>query len=104
MAVRAVCTGMSDQLARAREAVGRASDTADDTVREQLRSLDEGLMELTGGDKTQESDTTTEGDRLEEIEAKLAGLMDETDGDTRAHIEDARDYIDEYRRTFTRDW
>lgn len=120
---------MEDELARARAALQRASDETDDpTVREQLRSLDEGVMELVGGEKTEATpaegdpadagDETTEaapaegdpadaavqGDRLEEVESKVVGLADETDGVTRDHLGEVRDALDAYRRKYARDW
>lgn len=101
---------MADRLASARDAVRRASDETDDaTVREQLRSIDEGLRELTEDEGPVDVGPSTEGDEphgddLEEIEAKLAGLADEAGGAARGHVEDARDAIDAYRRAYTRDW
>lgn len=110
---------MTDHLERAREDVRRASDVTDDeTVREQLRSIDEGLKEITHSsaeasldtDRSDErSRTTTEGDDphggdLKDVEAKLAGLGDDVEGTPRALVQDARDRIDDYRRQVTRDW
>ncbi len=101
---------MVERLAGAREAVQRASDVTDDaTVRKQLRSIEEGLMEMTERGETVDDEAKTEGDvpggdDLEEVEAKLAGLVDETDGAARRHVEDARNAIDAYRVAHTRDW
>lgn len=101
---------MNDNLASARDAVQRAGDATDDaTVREQLRSIDEGLMEMTESEEAPEGEASTTGDHphgdaLEEIEAKLASLAGELDRPARERVEDARDHIDAYRRTYTRDW
>lgn len=53
----------------------------------QLSSLDEGVAELGGGDKT--ADAHVHADRLAELEAKLDDLESETDGETRRHIQNA---------------
>lgn len=90
---------MVTPLIRARTDLERASDTADHTLREQLRSIDEGLEEIVGGDKTR--DEPPHGDRLVELERKLEGLAEETDGETREAIETARRRIDAYRRRET---
>lgn len=95
---------MIDQLSVARQSIQRASETTDNaTVREQLDSLDEGLMELTEEDKTQNSDPASEVERLASIEEKLVGLLDETSGATETQIEEARDAIDIFRQEHT-DW
>lgn len=101
---------MADDLSRARDAVRRAADAADAAeVREQLRSIDEGLMELTESSTEEGSPAKTAGDvpdgeRLERIEETLVGLASRTDGRTREALEDARDHVDAYRRTHARDW
>lgn len=101
---------MTDGIERARREVRRASDLTDDeTVREQLRSIDEGLMELTHGDEAGDHPASTRGDvprggDLRDVEAKLAGLGDAAEGTPRALIQDARDRIDDYRRQYPRDW
>lgn len=93
---------MIDQLSVARQSIQRASETTDNAaVREQLDSLDEGLMELTEEDKTQDSDPASEVDRLASIEEKLVGLLDETSGATETQIEEARDAIDIFRQEHT---
>lgn len=56
-------------------------------MNEQLSSLDEGVMELGGGDKT--ADAHVHVDRVAELEAKLDDLESETDGETRRHIGNA---------------
>jgi len=94
---------MDDHLTDARRAVVAASDAVDDaTVREQLRSIEEGLSDLSGARNREDDDQL--GDELRTIEDKLSGLLDETDGVTRERIADARDHIDAYRRADTQDW
>lgn len=95
---------MSDYLSTARECVQRARETTDQsTLREQLDSLDEGLKELTGGDRTEGSNPAEETGRLQEIEKKLMGLLEETSGETEDHLREARDAIDRFRQEHT-DW
>lgn len=86
---------MTDRIERARTELERASETAKAHVREQLQSIEEGLDELVGGDKTEES--RPHGDRLRELAEKLDGLGREAEGETRAHIEEARTLIDSYQ-------
>lgn len=106
---------LHDQLEAARKAVRRASDNADERdVQNQLKSIDEGLGELDneketqpsepGEQKTRQTDPAEEGDRLQEVEKKLAGLLDQTDGAAQTEIEEARDAIDTYRQEHTQDW
>lgn len=101
---------MAHRLSSARDAVQRASDATDNAaVRKQLRSLDEGLMEMTeSGDLPDDAPKTEggvpHGDDLEEVEHRLADLAGEAEGEAQRHVEDARDAIDAYRRAYTRDW
>lgn len=96
---------LHEQLKAARQAVQQASETADDRdVQEQLKSIDEALEELTGEEKTRESDPAEEGDRLQEVEEKLVGLLDRTDGATEQEIQEARDAIDTFRQEHSQDW
>lgn len=110
---------MTDRLERAREDVQRAAETADDAVvHKQLLSIDEGLEEMTHSSAEDVSPTDREeeggavktegdvphGEKLQQIEAKLAELGDDADGRTRELIRDARDQLDGYRRAVTRDW
>lgn len=82
---------MGGPLDAAREHVQRASDAAGGTVREQLQSVDEGLMELTGGNETR--DEEPRDDRLAELADKLDGLADRVDGTTRREVASARDHV-----------
>lgn len=110
---------MADQIDQAREDVQRAAEVTDDAVvQKQLLSIDEGLEEMThsaqedvsGTDRQEEGGAVkTEGDdphgnQLQEVEAKLAELGDETDEQARSLIQDARDQLDGYRRQKTQDW
>lgn len=101
---------MPDHLDSARDAVQRASEETDDeTVREQLRSIDEGLVELTERSETTDDGVKTSGEHphggeLETVEERLAELADAVDGAARDHVTDARDAIDAYRRAYTRNW
>ena len=86
---------MTDPLERAREDIQLAADRADRAENEQLKSIDEGLMELTESDKTQ--DTSIHLDRLAELEKKLGGLQEETDGEVERHVASAKAALDEAR-------
>lgn len=86
---------MNAQADRIRETLQRAADSGDGNVQEQLRSLDEGFMEIVEGEKTK--DTPPHDDRLAELEEKLAGLIQETDGETRRLIREAETLIGDYR-------
>lgn len=92
---------MVDRIEEARKSVATASDVTDDrAIQEQLQSVDVGLDEV-----EEVPDDEQRGERLEEIEAKITGLGDEaTDGAVVEHLEDARDYIDAYRRDRAQDW
>lgn len=100
--------GMGDDLAAARAAIERAIELTDDpTLREHLRSIHEGLMELSN--ETEPVDSTTQavppdGDNLASIETTIVDLASETEPPVRSHLETARDEIDEYRQTYTEDW
>lgn len=81
----------------ARRAVQRAADTADDRQdRLVLKSIDEGLMELGGGEKTIE-DGRAHADRVDELEQKLSGLAENVDGRTYDHLQTARERFERYR-------
>lgn len=85
-----------DDLAEARRAVQRAANTADDReAREVLKSVDEGLMEIGGGEKTRESHP--HADRVEELEERLVALEEEVQGQTYDHLLAARERFERYR-------
>ena len=85
---------MTTDVAAARRELGRASDAADGEIQRQMNSIDEGLMELSEGDKV-EGEGGTHPERLTELEEKLAGLSAETDDQTVvSHIENALDHLD----------
>jgi len=95
---------MVDRIEAARRRIDEASDETDhEHLREQLRSLSEGLREI-----EDDEDPQLRGDRLEEVESKLVGLGDETDDETREvvldRLEMARDHLDAYRRDKAQDW
>lgn len=110
---------MTGRLQRAREDVQRAAELTDNTVvHKQLLSIDEGLEEMTHSAKEDVSPTDrqeeggavkTEGDvphgeKLRQVEAKLAGLSADADGRARELIHAARDRLDDYRQAVTADW
>lgn len=81
----------------ARRAVQRAAVTADDRQdRLVLKSIDEGLMELGDGEKTDE-DPDAHAERVEELEKKLSGLAEHVDGRTYDHLQTARERFERYR-------
>lgn len=89
---------MSERPERIREELERATEEADRDVREQLESIEEGFEEIIGGDKT--ADTHPHADRLEELEKKLSGLGDETDGEVHRHVTTAEALLTGYRRDY----
>lgn len=95
---------MVDRIEAARREIDAASDETDhEYLREQLRSLSEGLREVENDD-----DPQLQGDRLEQVEAKLTGLADDTEDapseGVLERLETARDEIDAYRRDKAQDW
>lgn len=92
---------MVDRIREARRIVSEAADeTEQATVREQLHSIERGLAAV-----AEEPDDGEKGDRLEEIEATIVGLDDETEPDAiRDELADVRDLIDAYRRDRAQDW
>lgn len=88
--------GEGNDLAEAREAIQRAANTADDReAREVLTSVDEGLMEIGGGEKTK--DTHPHADRVEELEERLVDLEEDVEGGTYDHLMSARERLERYR-------
>lgn len=92
---------MTDAFDRARSELQRAADAAGRAEQEQLRSIDESLMEFTEGDKTQ--DTAIHADRIAELEEKLDGLRGETDDEVERHIANAATELREIRERRTAD-
>lgn len=91
---------MVDRISEARRLVDRASDETDDeTVREQLRSISEGLATL----EEHHGDPEQQGERLEQVESKLVALANTTDEEVE-RIAEVRDFVDAYRRDRARDW
>lgn len=85
---------MTTDVAAAREELERASDAADGEIQRQLNSIEEGLMELTEGDKV-EGEGGVHPERVAELEDKLTGLSAELDDQTIVrHIESALDHLD----------
>lgn len=88
---------MTDDLERAREELQTAAGSADRAIREQIESVDEGLMEIVGGDKTK--DRPPHADRLAELEETLGGLREEADGETERRVTKAASLIESYRES-----
>lgn len=85
---------MTTDVAAAREELDHASDVADGERRRQVNSIEEGLMELTEGDKV-EGEGGSRPDRLEELEAKLDRLSAEVENrELASHLENALDHLD----------
>lgn len=88
---------MTDHIQQARQSIQQAADAARANVREQLLHVDEGLMEIESGDKTDQ--TVSDPETLETIEEKLVGLVDQVDNsEAQHHLRDARDCLDLHRR------
>lgn len=88
---------MAQHIQQAREEVRAAADAADGETREQINSLDEGLMELGGGDKT-DPDGPPHDDRVEEIEEKLGALSERVPPEAAERLERAEEHLSQYRR------
>lgn len=87
-----------DELVHARSELQTAAEQAESSVKEQLESVDEGLMEMIEGDKTQ--DAPVHGDRLAELVDKLDELERKTDHEAaRRHIADATESVESARRS-----
>jgi len=94
---------MVSRLAIARDAVQTAGErTEDETVHEQLQSIDQALEGLSG--EATVDDDTEEGDRLEELEHQLVKLGNHTDGAVEQQLSVARDNIDRFRQERAPDW
>lgn len=92
---------MVNRIEEARRLVDAAATESDEAaVREQLQSVSVGLATV-----DEEPADATQGDRFEELEAKLVGLGDEVaDEAVRRRVQNARDHIDAYRRSDAQDW
>ena len=89
-----------DRTARARRELERAADLADDRdVKEQLHTLQQGFAEVIEDEEGGGGLPHT--DRLKEIEDKLSGLAEETEGETNRHINTAEALIAGYWRDLT---
>jgi len=94
---------MVSRLAIARDAVQTASQhTDDETVHEQLQSIDRALDGLSG--EATLDDARQEGDRLEQLEHQLVKLGDRTDGLVTQQLSVARDNLDRFRQERAPDW
>lgn len=88
-----------DDLAAARTEIQNAARHAEGDARTNLLSVDEGLMELTEGDKV-EAEHEHRSDRFAELERKLDGLITELDGAAKTHTQTATDHLGSYRREY----
>lgn len=87
---------MQEPLVHARSELQTAAKKSESSVQEQLQSIDEGLMEMIEGDKTQ--DAPIHEDRLAELAAKLDDLKTNADNEEATrHIEDAAESIETAR-------
>jgi len=94
---------MESSLPLARDAIQSARNHTDDqTVREQLASIDEALAGMTSENRL-EADSV-EGARLEELERQVVELANDADGVTEAQLEMARDRLDGFRRRYAQNW
>lgn len=85
------------ELERAREELRHASDAADRPIQEQLDSIQEGIFEELGGDRTQ-NEPGPKVDRIAELIEKLEGLSEEASGDPARRIDQAREHCLAYQR------
>lgn len=93
---------MVNRIEAARRSIDAASDETDDRmVRENLRTLSEGLLTV-----EEDEDRALQGERLEEIEDKLTSLADEAADDAAVldRLREARDHLDAYRRDRAQNW
>ena len=89
-----------DRTERARQELELAADRADDRdVREQLHTIQQGFAAVL--EDEEESGGRPLTDRLKEIEDKLAGLAQETEGEANRHINTAEALIAGYWRELT---
>ena len=90
--------GVVDQhLQNAREAIDRATETADGPVRETLHSVEDAIDALGQAEGTDEP--SDESDELDAVEEQLRGATDRADEETASAIREARDEFDAYRES-----
>ncbi|ESP89956.1 DUF7553 family protein [Candidatus Halobonum tyrrellensis] len=82
-------------LQDARDAVDRATETADGPVRETLHSVQDAIEALGQAEGTDEP--SDESDELDAIQQQLRGAEDEAGEETTADIREARDAFADYR-------
>lgn len=87
---------MANDLRRAHDEIELARESAESVVRKQLESIDQGVFEEAGGNRTQQ-EPGPKADRIAEIEEKLAGLEDEAGEPTSTHIAHAREHLRGFR-------
>lgn len=83
---------MDPHLERARNELDTAAETASRVVETQLHSVEDGVFEEAGGEKTQ-PEPGPKPDRLAELLEKLEGLQDEAEGQTAERIAAAEESI-----------
>lgn len=86
---------MDPNLERARDELEAATDGASRGVQTKLRSIDAGIFEEEGGDRTQ-AEPGPKADRIAELYETLDDLADEADGATAERIGRARDAVRAY--------
>jgi len=86
------------RLKRAREAIAAARETTGGPEMEKLGSLEAGLHDEAADDDAQEK-TGPEMDRIAQVYENLGKIEDEIDQpETREHIAEAREHLNEYMR------
>lgn len=87
---------MDGDLDSAREELSKASERATGTVETQLHSIEDGIFQEEGGERTR-SDPGPKVDRIAEVAQKLADLEDEAeDATVRERIATARERLRAY--------
>lgn len=85
-----------DHLEKARTELNRARNEAGGVMQSQLDSIEEGIFEEIGGEKTQD-EPGPKADRIAELADKLDGLEEEVESyETRQRIATARDHLRAY--------
>lgn len=86
---------MDRNLDLAREELEAASEEAGGLVMRQLDSIDEGIFEEEGGERTRD-EPGPKVDRVAELSEKLQGLEREAEGPVAERIATAREYVQAY--------